>query len=160
MSGGPGLEIRVAEPGDSGALVRLISGFRDHLEEETPSDESIEEGLPRAMTDASTEFAVAWLSGEPVGYTQTRTFFSVWDAGPEVFLEDLFVAPGSRRASVGRQLLRYVVARAEAAGAKRLSLTTHSGNEAAQSLYRSEGLEPDRHSLYPEGSEIVWSRKL
>ena len=44
--------------------------------------------------------------------------------------------------------------------ARRFTLNTNEGNETAQALYRSEGLAPQAHALYPEGREIVWVRAL
>jgi GNAT superfamily N-acetyltransferase len=154
------LRIRNAAPPDAPALARLIAAFRDHLLAKAPADSEIREQLPRALQDPSIEFACAWLGDEAVGFTQARFLTSVWAAGLEAFLEDLFVVASVRRQSVGRALLRHVLARAEARGAHRFSLTTNDRNETAHSLYRSEGLAPVSHALYPGGREVLWSRSL
>ena len=154
------LEIRDAAAPDVPMLVRLIAAFRDHLNARAPSDSDIQAHLPRALLDPGIEFACAWLDEEAVGYTQTRFLTSVWAAGLEAHLEDLFVVPAARRRSVGRSLLRHVLVRAEARSARRLSLTTNERNESAHSLYRSEGLVPVSHALYPGGREILWSRSV
>ena len=154
------LKIRLVTPGDAHALVALIGGFRDHLGAKVPTDIELERHLPRTIADSGIEFSCAWLNGEAVGYTQTRFFSSVWAGGTEAHLEDLFVIPSARGERVGRFLLRHALARAEARGALRFSLTTNERNDAAQSLYRSEGLSPQSHVLYPGGREILWVRRM
>jgi ribosomal protein S18 acetylase RimI-like enzyme len=154
------LRIQNAEPSDAPVLAGLIAGFRDHLKARSPSDAEIRVHLPRALHDPTIEFACAWLSGEAVGYTQTRFLTSVWAPGIEAFLEDLFVVIPARGRWVGRSLLRHTLARAEARGALRFSLNTNDHNEGAHSLYRSEGLLPQSHALYPGGREVLWSRRL
>lgn len=152
--------IRIAWARDASLLAGLIAGFRDHLKATSPTDSDIRAHLPRALRDSGIEFSCAWLEREAVGYTQTRFLVSVWAPGIEAHLEDLFVVPGARRRSVGRSLLRHALARAEARGAVRFSLNTNDGNESAHALYRSEGLTPQSHALYPGGREVLWSRSL
>jgi GNAT superfamily N-acetyltransferase len=60
----------------------------------------------------------------------------------------------------GRALLRHALARAAARGARRLALDTKERNELAQALYRSEGLAPQSHALYPGGREVLWIKEL
>jgi ribosomal protein S18 acetylase RimI-like enzyme len=155
-----GLEIRVATPRDAADVARLVAAFRDHLRAATPSDAMIECELARALTEPSLEFSCARLDGEAVGYTQACYFHSVWAGGPEARLEDLFVIAGARRRQVGRLLLRHALARARARGARRFVLATNERNALAQELYRSEGLTPMAHALYPGGREILWGRDL
>jgi GNAT superfamily N-acetyltransferase len=154
------LEIRDATLPDVPVLARLIAAFRDHLNAKVPSDSDIRAHLPRALRDSGIEFACAWLHAEPVGYTQTRFLTSVWAAGLEAYLEDLFVVAAARRRSVGRSLLGHALARAEARSALKFSLTTNDQNEPAHSLYRSEGFVPVSHALYPGGREVLWSRSV
>ena len=72
-------------------LISLVGAFRDHLRASTPSDGDLARHLPRALANPQLEFSIAWLEGEPVGYTQTRFFDSIWSLGTEAHLEDLFV---------------------------------------------------------------------
>jgi catechol 2,3-dioxygenase-like lactoylglutathione lyase family enzyme len=95
-----------------------------------------------------------------VGYTQTRFWASVWASGAEAHLDDLFVVEKARSRGIGRSLLRHALLRAEARGALRFCLNTNERNEAAQSLYRSEGLAPQSHALYPGGREVLWVKAL
>lgn len=154
------LEVLPAGFAEATALAALIGAFRDHLGAKGPTDAEIHRQLPRALADPGIEFGCAWLGGEAVGYTQTRFWISIWACGTEAQLDDLFVVPGARGRAVGRALLRHSLARAEARGALRFCLNTNEGNEAAQSLYRSEGLSPQSHALYPDGREVFWTKSI
>jgi ribosomal protein S18 acetylase RimI-like enzyme len=154
------LRIQNAAAPDAAVLADLIAGFRDHLKASSPSDSEIRIHLLRALQDPAIEFACAWLGGEAIGYAQTRFLTSVWAPGVEAFLEDLFVVASARERSVGRSLLRHSLARAEARGALRFSLNTNDHNHGAHSLYRSAGLSPQSHALYPGGREVLWSRRI
>lgn len=153
------LTIRPAEPRDAPALATLIAGFRDHLGATLPDDAEIERNLAAALADPAIEFCCAWLE-QPVGYTQTRFFTSVWVGGTEAHLDDLFVVRAARRQGVGRALLRHAIARAQARGAARFGLNTNERNEAGQALYRSEGMAPQSHALYPGGREVFWVKVI
>lgn len=154
------LIIRSARLPDAPGLARLVAAFRDHLNSTAPTDSDIRDHLPRALGDPQIEFGCAWLDGEAVGYTQTWFLTSVWAAGVEAYLEDLFVVPDARRRSIGRSLLRHALLRAQARGALRFSLSTNERNEPAHFLYRSEGLAPVSHAIYPGSREVRWSRSL
>lgn len=155
-----GLRILPAGLDEAREIAALIGGFRDHLGATVPTDVEIQRHLPRALVDPGIEFSCAWLDGKAVGYTQTRYWTSLWATGTEAHLDDLFVVPSARGRAVGRSLLRCSLARAAARGALRFCLNTNERNEAAQSLYRSEGLSPQSHALYPGGREVLWVKSL
>jgi ribosomal protein S18 acetylase RimI-like enzyme len=155
-----GVTIRRTGPEEEAVLASLVRAFRDHLQAKVPSDADLARHLPRGLADPGIEFCCAWLDGEAVGYTQTRFLTSLWAPGVEAHLEDLFVLAAARGRSIGRALLRHALARAEARGARQLSLNTNDGNVAARSLYRSEGMAPQSHALYPHGREVLWVKEL
>jgi ribosomal protein S18 acetylase RimI-like enzyme len=152
--------IRLAGPGDAAAVAALVAGFRDHLRAAAPSDADIERRLPEVLADPAIEYACAWSEGGAVGYAQSRFWTSLWARGIEAQLDDLFVVPAARGHELGRALLRFALARARARGALRFGLNTNERNEAAQALYRSEGLAPQSHALYPGGREVFWVKDL
>lgn len=152
--------IRRARSEDASTLAELVRGFRDHLEARVPTDAGLQRQLPHALDDAGIEFYCAWRGGEALGYTQIRFLTSIWAPGIEAHLEDLFVVVHARGKTLGRVLLRHALARARERGARRLSLNTNDGNAAAGSLYRSEGLRPQSHGLYPAGREVLWVKNL
>lgn len=154
------MRISTATLDDAATLASLIGAFRDHLGARRPDDEELARYLPTALASDALEFHIAWLDDRPAGYAQTRFFPSVWSAGVDAHLEDLYVCEWARRREVGRALLRHVEAVAAERGAVRLTLTTNQGNETAQALYRTQGWAPESHALYPGGSEVLWVRRL
>ena len=153
-------EIRVATTDDAEAVELLVRAFRDHLQAPRPTDADLATGVRRALGDPSFEFCCAWVSGRPVGYTQTRFSFSLWVSGVEAYLEDLFVLHALRGRSIGRALLQHAVQRARDRGAGVLALTTNERNEAAQKLYRSEGFRLDGEGVWGDGREVRWITDL
>ncbi len=76
-------------------------------------------------------------------------------------LYGFYVAPEARRRGVGRALLRAAVDEAADLGAELLELTVTEGNEAALTLYRSEGFTPwgvQPRALRVDGEDLgeVW----
>jgi ribosomal protein S18 acetylase RimI-like enzyme len=157
---GRGVKVLPAGPDDVAVLAALLAGFRDHLRAAAPSDGDIALHLPRVLRDPGVELACAWLGDAVVGYAQLRFWSSIWARGTEAQLDDLFVAPAGRGRGTGRALLRHALARAAARGARRFGLNTNEQNQAAQALYRSEGLLPQAHALYPGGREVFWVKEL
>ncbi|MEX2206491.1 MAG: GNAT family N-acetyltransferase [Myxococcota bacterium] len=154
------VEIKIAGPGESKTVRFLVGAFRDHLRVDAPTDADLGALLPRLLADPSIEFAYAELQGDPVGYTQTRFYASLWASGVEALCEDLFVLPSARGRAIGRLLLRHVLQRARRRGARLLGLTTNERNKRAQDLYRSEGLEPQSAKIWENGREIRWVAEL
>ena len=160
MTSPPELRVLPAGIAEARSLAILIAGFRDHLRAGTPSDAEIARELARVLADPAFEFACAWLGERAVGYAQTRFWSSVWACGTEAQLDDLYVVPSARGRDVGRSLLRFTLGRAASRGALRFGLNTNEQNAAAQALYRSEGLAPQSHALYPGGREVLWVKDL
>jgi GNAT superfamily N-acetyltransferase len=73
------------------------------------------------------------------GFAHCTVHPTTWDERPYCYLEDLFVAPGSRGADVGRALLGEAKRASEARGAGRLYWHTQSYNGRARSLYDQVG---------------------
>jgi GNAT superfamily N-acetyltransferase len=153
-------EIRVAGARDAAVVVALVAAFRDHLGASSPTDDDLRRFVPDSLADPSIEFCCAWLEGQPVGYTQTRFFHSLWAPGVEALLEDLFVQAAARGRTVGRTLLRHALERATRRGARVLGLHTNERNAPAQRLYLSEGLRPQGHARWREGREVRWVKAL
>jgi len=88
---------------------------------------------------------IAFDDGVPVGFVHLYPLFlsvamrSLW------LLNDLYVHPGSRKAGVGRLLMRRAERHAHETGAAGLTLSTAFDNKAAQALYTSEGYVRDEH---------------
>jgi GNAT superfamily N-acetyltransferase len=83
-----------------------------------------------------------------VGFAQLYPSFSSVSLGETVILNDLFVAPGWRRAGVARRLVHRAAAYAAGIGAIRLELATQHTNHAALRLYGLLGFIPDSEFIH------------
>jgi ribosomal protein S18 acetylase RimI-like enzyme len=76
---------------------------------------------------------------------------STWTTGDYCYLQDLFVAPESRKGGAGTALIQHVYDHARARNASRVYWLTHKTNEAGISLYRKvadeSGFIQFRHGL-------------
>jgi len=77
------------------------------------------------------------------GFCQLYPTFCSVAAAPIYVLYDLYVAPASRGAGLGRALMLNAQAFAAANGAARMDLSTAQTNAAAQALYESLGWRRD-----------------
>jgi GNAT superfamily N-acetyltransferase len=71
--------------------------------------------------------------GAAIGFVHWLFHASTWTTTSYCYLEDLFVAPETRGAGVGRALIAHV--REQAAGAAKVYWLTQQGNSTARALY-------------------------
>jgi ribosomal protein S18 acetylase RimI-like enzyme len=151
-----GPRVWLAEPHEAEHVARLLVAFRDHLGFDWPSGNAFLAGVERLIDDPATEY----LLGAPdhdapaAGVVQLRYRWSVWRAGLDCLLEDLFVDPGTRRGGLGRALVHAAIERARARECRRIELDAAESNEAALALYRSAGF--DNHAY--EGGRALFLR--
>jgi ribosomal protein S18 acetylase RimI-like enzyme len=107
--------------------------------------DDVEEGyawwLSRELRSATAVVLVAARGGALVGYAYGGIGERDWNMLLDVHgtLNDVFVVPEARRAGVGAQLVRAMVARLEEKGAPRIVLSTMVGNASAQGLFKECG---------------------
>jgi GNAT superfamily N-acetyltransferase len=77
----------------------------------------------------------AYAGGRLVGIVHFLYHRSCWTSGDYCYLQDLFVAEGSRKLGLGRALIEAVYAEARASGASRVYWLTHETNATARALY-------------------------
>ena len=73
--------------------------------------------------------------GRAVGLVHWLTHSATWTPTSYCYLEDLFVAPGTRGGGVGRALIEHVRAWAESHGCRKVYWLTHETNATARALY-------------------------
>jgi GNAT superfamily N-acetyltransferase len=119
----------------------LLVAFRDHLGDTRPSDNAMLAGVERLMEGVEAEFLLAAPDEDspPAGVAQLRFRFSVWEAAPDCWLEDVYVREEARRRGVGVALVHAAIDRARERGARRIELDTNESNDAALALYESLG---------------------
>jgi GNAT superfamily N-acetyltransferase len=77
----------------------------------------------------------AYVDGKLLGIVHYIFHRSCWTVGDYCYLQDLFVAEGTRNLGLGRKLIAAVEEKARAAGASRVYWLTHETNIDARALY-------------------------
>ena len=80
--------------------------------------------------------AVSVVDGQVVGMISAVVFFHP-DKSPQLWINELSVAPPVRRQGIGRELMKAMFVHAESRGCRSAGLATHTDNEAARQLYRN-----------------------
>ena len=156
---GPETPLRIAGLADVAPVTRLIAGFRDFLEDGSPTNAEIEATVSVLLRDRSTEFL---LIGDPeAGFAQTRFRLSVWTGNEDAWLEDLFVEGSARGEGYGRMLVEAAVERARSRGCDRIQLDVNQANETAVKLYQSCGFRPIQNpEKWGKAPDFFYSREI
>ncbi len=136
------ITVRQAVLSDIEALVPLFDGYRQFYA--SPSDiPAVRKFLLARFNHGESVLFIAHEGNTPVGFTQLYPSFSSVSLARVFVLNDLFVHEQARRKGVASKLMSAVTEFAKSLGAVRVSLSTATTNEAAQSLYQSAGWKRD-----------------
>ncbi|HEY0270542.1 MAG TPA: GNAT family N-acetyltransferase [Sphingomonas sp.] len=145
------LDIRVAQPGDKGEILRLV---RDLARFEREPDAVKATGAMLAETlfapGGHVHAHLAERDGRAVGLALWFLNFSTWTGRPGLYLEDLFVESSERRSGVARALMVALAEEAMARGCGRMDWAVLDWNSEAMRFYtaigarRAEGWQPWR----------------
>lgn len=133
------ISIREAQPSDLAAVAELFDQYRQFYEQ--PPDLALAQAFISARFNRQ-ESVILLAESEgsgAIGFCQLYPTFCSVEAQPIYALYDLFVMPIARKTGAGRMLLQAAEAKAMVAGKVRMDLTTSRTNQAAQSLYESQG---------------------
>jgi GNAT superfamily N-acetyltransferase len=150
--GAPNVEIRRAGVEDAAEIARLLHDFNTEFGTPTPGVAAIAEYGGGLL--ASGEMTVLLAGSGPDGISLIRFRNSVWTAGPEVHLQELYVVPSLRGRGIGRALLEATIAAAREAGAAGVDLNTGETDTAARALYESAGFSNREDS--PDGPSMLF----
>lgn len=133
----PEARVRHATSADAAEIGRLLHDFNSEFSEPVPEPAVIAERVGRLLDEGE---ITALLAGEgPYGIAVLRFRPALYRAGPDAYLEELYVTPGMRRRGLGRALMEEALATARRAGAAGMELGTEEDDTAARALYESLG---------------------
>jgi len=122
--------VRDATPADERAWRDLWSAYNVFYETNIPEAVTART-WQRILDPASAIFSrIAAVDDQVVGFSVSVLHESTWTIAPVCYLEDLFVAPKSRRHGIGRMLIQDLVDRAGLNGWSRLYWHTRANNPA------------------------------
>ena len=124
--------IRVLGPGDAPVLDRVAPGVFDH--------EVDAHWTAEFFADPRHHLAVALDDGVVVGMASAVHYVHP-DKEPELWVNEVGVAPTHQRQGIGRGLMRALFARARELGCREAWVLTEEDNSAARALYAAAGGE-------------------
>jgi ribosomal protein S18 acetylase RimI-like enzyme len=133
----PDPPVRRAEVADAEAIGRLLHNFNTEFDEVTPGSAKLAVRMRELIEEGRT---VVILGGAgPSGLAVLRFRPSIWTAGLECYLAELYVMPGLRGQGIGRALMNAALDAARAEGADYMELGSEEDDVAARALYESLG---------------------
>ena len=139
----PDIEIRQATAEDASLILGFITELAsyENAEHEVVATESDIQGTLFAA-DSRTEALICSLNRVPVGYAVYFFNYSTWLGKNGLFLEDLYVSPGSRGSGAGMALMKHLARVALSRNCGRFEWSVLDWNEPAIQFYQSIGARP------------------
>ena len=136
------MRIRAVTEADVELLFGLILELAEYekLSDRVAGDPEV---LRRTLFEQrAAEALIVEAGGEAVGYAITFTTFSSFECRSGVWIEDIYVRPGQRRAGIGREVMEHIAALALERGHVRLEWCALDWNEPALRFYAKLGARP------------------
>jgi ribosomal protein S18 acetylase RimI-like enzyme len=133
------IDVRLLGPDDLGVLDRIADGVFD-----CPVQA---DWAGAFLADARHHLLVAVEDGVVVGMVSAVDYVHP-DKPPQLWINEIGVAPSHQRRGIGRRLLDAVVAHGRTLGCTEAWLGTEEDNEAARRLYTAAGGEAEPFVLY------------
>jgi ribosomal protein S18 acetylase RimI-like enzyme len=130
--------IRQATAADLPALVPLFDGYRQFYGQPADAPRAYAFLAERFLRDESVVL-LALDGAQAIGFVQLYPSFSSIRTAPLIILNDLYVAPTTRRCGAGQALVEAATTHAKSPGAAGLILSTAVTNTPAQALYERLG---------------------
>lgn len=132
---GPNIEIRRVGANERADWELLWKGYLDFYRTTVPR-ETYDVTWARLHDPDEPMFVLgAYADGKLLGIVHYLYHRSCWTVGDYCYLQDLFVAEGSRKLGLGRALIEAVYKVAKEEGASRVHWLTHETNATARGLY-------------------------
>jgi len=133
------VEVRVLGRGDADVLQRVAPDVFDH---------EVDPRWCRAFFSDPRHHLIVALDGETVVGMITAVDYVHPDKAPQLWINEVGVAPSHQRRGIGRRLLDAMLEHGRGLGCTEAWLGTEDSNVAARALYESTGAGPESFVLY------------
>ncbi|HEY2112199.1 MAG TPA: GNAT family N-acetyltransferase [Dongiaceae bacterium] len=146
----PGIQIRLAGPGDAAALTELFDAVdRHYWGSAAPSPSAMAEHVRRrVLTATSCEIALAEMDGQAVGLATFAVLYPAPGPSGQLFMKDLFTVAAARGRGVGHALMIFLARLALERGCGRFDLTAETDNPEALAFYDRLGARRVEEKVY------------
>jgi len=104
------------------------------------SDDELQRTFSEAMAHPElVTLMLIEIDGEPVGFANLMTIFSVWAHGKALILDDLFIREAYRGHGLGKEFMLYLEDYARGNGFRRLQFQSEYSNPGARAFYGKLG---------------------
>ncbi|MFC0269725.1 GNAT family N-acetyltransferase [Kushneria aurantia] len=136
------ITVRPAMPADTATILRFINELAS-FEKAADQVVATEARLAKSLfgDDAVGHALIAERGGEAIGHAIYFFSYSTWLAGPQLWLEDLYVTPAARGQGAGLVLMREAAGIAAKRGCLRMDWQVLDWNTAAIDFYRAIGAQ-------------------
>jgi ribosomal protein S18 acetylase RimI-like enzyme len=134
---GSDIAVRRATAADAEAIGQLLHDFNTEFDDITPGPEALADRVRELM--AGHDFVVLLAGEEARGVAVLRFRPSIWTAGLECYLAELYVQPDHRGHGIGRALMDATLDTARKRGADYIEVATSEDDVAARALYERFG---------------------
>lgn len=130
--------VRIATAADGSAIGGLLHRFNTEYDEPTPAPERIAARITELIGSGDT--AVLLAGDGPDGIIVLRFQPSIWSAGDEAYIAELYVVGERRREGLGSELMTAALELCRERGCDYVFLGTDEGDTDAHRLYERFGL--------------------
>jgi ribosomal protein S18 acetylase RimI-like enzyme len=153
----PDDDVRLATSQDAEQIGGLLHDFNAEFAQPTPAPDWLAARV-RLLFEAG-DTLVLVVGAPPDGLAVLRFRHSIWSAGLECYLAELYVVPERRGQGIGRSLMESAVEAARQRGADYMYLGTNDDDVVARHLYERLGFTNREGG--PEGPVMyVYEREL
>jgi len=133
------IEVRLLGPGDASVLARVAPDVFDH---------AVDPRWSHAFFADARHHLIVALDGDTVVGMITALDYVHPDKAPQLWINEVGVAPSHQRRGIARRLLDAMLAHGRGLGCTEAWLGTEERNLAARGLYESTGAAPEPFVLY------------
>lgn len=139
--------VRLADATDAEVIAKLLDQFNREFDEPSPGVKFLADRVAELMRDGATDVLLGGEGPDGVAVMYFRP--SLWSAGVECYLAELYVTPDRRGQGLGRVIMNEVLAHARRRGTDYMSIWVDEPDTAARNLYESVGFS--NHIGGPDG---------
>ena len=133
------IEIRILQPGDE--------KFLEHVAPDVFDDPVVPQGVQEFLSSPHHHLVVAIDDGRIIGFASAVQYFHPDKPGPELWVNEVGVAPSHQKRGIGKAIVQAVLEVARNAGCSEAWVLTERNNQPARRLYKAAGSQEEQEEI-------------